>query len=186
MFKRLLSADERALAAIIEKYGPQVKSQVLKWLPDAALAQELVQDVFLELWKNREQVARLKNPTGWLYTVAKYKAIDSIRASLKRRTYRLCDNEDSCGCLAAEPGIKEEEYELLQKLLEAGLKEISERQRQALLLFSKRNQTIEEIAREMGTSSYSVKTYLARARSYLRQYLKKHWLLIFLLTISCI
>ncbi|GAB3426251.1 RNA polymerase sigma factor [Niabella aquatica] len=170
MFKKLLPADEREFAGIIKKYGPWIKRRILKWLPDAALAQELVQDVFVQLWKDREQVALLANPIGWLYTVARYKTIDKVRAEMKFRTHRLQEDETAYGVPAGDPGA-EEDTELLLKLSE-GLQQIPERQRQALLLFANRNRTIEEIAREMNITVFTVKTHLARARSHLRQYLK--------------
>ncbi len=77
------SGDERAMTEIYERYSPTVYSVALRILGDTSAAEDILQDVFMQLWRN----ADVFNPErgslpGWLAVITRNRAIDSLR---KRR-----------------------------------------------------------------------------------------------------
>jgi RNA polymerase sigma-70 factor (ECF subfamily) len=92
LMERVLQRDALALETLYDRYGRPVYSLVLRILQQPASAEEIVQDVFLQLWKNADQYQISRGPLGpWLFTVARNRALDLLR--LKREKQRR--REDS-------------------------------------------------------------------------------------------
>jgi RNA polymerase sigma-70 factor, ECF subfamily len=92
---RLAAGDERALGEIVDRLGPVVYGAALRVLGDASAAQDVAQDVFVELWCHP---GRYDPAAGTLRTylavLARHRAIDLIRGELRRiarqeRNHRL-------------------------------------------------------------------------------------------------
>ena len=77
------SGDEQAMAQIYERYSPIVYSVALRVLGDTAAAEDILQEVFMQLWRSPEvfDASRGSLP-GWLAVITRNRAIDSLR---KRR-----------------------------------------------------------------------------------------------------
>jgi RNA polymerase sigma-70 factor (ECF subfamily) len=96
LINRIVEHQQSALEALYQRYGKLVYSLVLRILQTRELAEEVTQDIFLNVWNHPETW----NPNGgrlssWLLTVARYKAIDRVRRE-QRRPDTLADplNED--------------------------------------------------------------------------------------------
>ena len=85
MAARLLAGDERALGEIFDRLGTVVYGAALRVLGDAAAAQDVAQDVFVELWGHP---GRYDPAAGSLRTylavLARHRAVDLIRGELRR------------------------------------------------------------------------------------------------------
>lgn len=77
------SGDEQAMAQLYERYSPIVYSVALRILGDTATAEDILQEVFMQLWRSPDvfDPSRGSLP-GWLAVIARNRAIDSLR---KRR-----------------------------------------------------------------------------------------------------
>jgi RNA polymerase sigma-70 factor (ECF subfamily) len=82
---RLAAGDERALAEVFDRLAPAVYRSAMRVLGDHAAAQDVVQDVFVELWR---QPGRYDPAVGALSTylsvVARHRAVDLVRSELRR------------------------------------------------------------------------------------------------------
>src|SRR5438876_12363270 len=74
------SGDEQAMAQIYERYSPIVYSVALRVLGDTAAAEDILQEVFMQLWRSPEvfDASRGSLP-GWLAVITRNRAIDSLR-----------------------------------------------------------------------------------------------------------
>lgn len=82
---RLVSGDERALRELYERYGRMIYAVAYGLLRDGQLAEECVQDVFVELWRHAERYdPRRGRLAGWLCAIARNRAIDLARARSRR------------------------------------------------------------------------------------------------------
>lgn len=83
---RLAAGDDRALEEVIDRLGPAVYGAALRIMGDNASAQDVVQDVFVELWSNP---GRYDPAAGslrtYLVVLARSRAMDAIRRELRRR-----------------------------------------------------------------------------------------------------
>ena len=92
---RLSAGDDRALAEAIDRLGPAVYGGAYRVLGDAAAAQDVVQDVFVELWSHPGRYDPAAGPLrAYLVLLARHRAVDIVRSELRRvarqeHSYRL-------------------------------------------------------------------------------------------------
>jgi RNA polymerase sigma-70 factor (ECF subfamily) len=77
------SGDQNAMASLYDRYSPVVYSVALRVLGDTAAAEDIQQDVFLQLWRNPGAFDASRGNLGaWLAVITRNRAIDALR---KRR-----------------------------------------------------------------------------------------------------
>jgi RNA polymerase sigma-70 factor (ECF subfamily) len=92
---RLGAGDDRALSEAFDRLGPAVYAGALRVLGDAAAAQDVVQDVFVELWSHPGRYDPGAAPLrAYLVLLARHRAVDVVRSELRRaarqeNSYRL-------------------------------------------------------------------------------------------------
>ncbi len=62
---RLAAGDDHALAEVFDRFGAAVYGAALRISGDATSAQDVVQDVFVELWRNPDRYDSSAGPLGW-------------------------------------------------------------------------------------------------------------------------
>ncbi len=89
LLQRLLHSDVSAFEEIYERHSRIVYSLVLRILRQGATAEEVVQDVFLQLWRNSSQYDAHRGPfVPWLLTLARNRALDQLRLKGERQRRR--------------------------------------------------------------------------------------------------
>jgi RNA polymerase sigma-70 factor, ECF subfamily len=74
------SGDESAMAALYDRYSSLVYSVALRVLGDTGVAEDILQEVFMQLWRNPGRFdASRGNLAPWLAVIARNRAIDSLR-----------------------------------------------------------------------------------------------------------
>ncbi len=82
---RLAAGDDRALAEVFDEFGPAVHATALQILGDPASAQDVVQDVFVDLWCRPQRFDEtLGSLRTWLTLCARHRALDVVRSELRR------------------------------------------------------------------------------------------------------
>lgn len=77
---RIRSGDEDALAALHDRYGQVVYSVALRVLGDTTQAEDILQEIFLQLWRNPQSFDSNRGSLGaWLAVIARHRAIDHLR-----------------------------------------------------------------------------------------------------------
>lgn len=80
LLDRVRRGDEQAMATLYDRYSKVVYSVALRVLRDPASAEDILQDVFLGLWRRPQTfVAARGSLGGWLAVVARNRAIDTLR-----------------------------------------------------------------------------------------------------------
>ncbi len=74
------SADQGAMAALYDRYSSIVYSVALRVLQDTGAAEDVLQDVFMQLWRNPGAFdASRGHMAAWLAVIARHRAIDALR-----------------------------------------------------------------------------------------------------------
>jgi RNA polymerase sigma-70 factor (ECF subfamily) len=74
------SGDEQAMAQLYERYSPIVYSVALRVLSDTGAAEDILQEVFMQLWRNPDVFDATRGSLpGWLAVITRNRAIDSLR-----------------------------------------------------------------------------------------------------------
>jgi len=76
---RQASADEKALDVLIKRYTSHIYNFIFHYLGDAGDAEDVVQEVFVKVWKNLKKFDSSKKFKTWLFTIAKNTAVDFLR-----------------------------------------------------------------------------------------------------------
>ncbi|AFL84025.1 RNA polymerase sigma factor, sigma-70 family [Belliella baltica DSM 15883] len=134
------------------------------WVKDRDIANDVLQQVFEKAWRQKNDLQKMDNPTGWMVRSLKNEALQHFRANKKLEP--LGDQEFE----VETPEYKENTSEKL-KLVFNFLEKLPEKQREVFQLREVEGLTYEEIAEYLEVSLDQVKVNLHRARKSLREYL---------------
>ncbi len=80
LVKAIGSGDQSAMAALYDRYSSIVYSVALRVLQDTGAAEDVLQDIFMQLWRNPGAFdANRGNMAAWLAVIARHRAIDTLR-----------------------------------------------------------------------------------------------------------
>jgi len=158
---RIRAGDQQAMSELYDRYAKVVYAVSLRVLQDAAAAEDVLQDVFLQLWRNPDAFdASRGSLAAWLAVISRHRAIDRLR---KRRPE--VDIEDCV--IAGGPDLRDEtERALVIEKVRVVLAEMNPDQRKVLELAFFQGLTHTEIAEKTGEPLGTIKT---RIRSGLQQ-----------------
>jgi RNA polymerase sigma-70 factor, ECF subfamily len=145
----------------IEAHKAMVFSIAWHFLRDRAAAEELAQDVFLELYRHWNEMKSAEHIVFWLRKVASNRCIDAVR---RGKLHRMTSLEQS-----AEPTALERVQDpLLSAYLERMVASLPEKQRILVVLRYQEGMQPEEIATVLEMNVSTVKTQISRALELLR------------------
>jgi RNA polymerase sigma-70 factor (ECF subfamily) len=171
-------AEARAALAfrqLFEHHFAEIFRFVYRYVQSSDVAQDLVHEAFLRLWRQRDQVD-LAGPTArsYLYTIARYQALSYLRhrrVELRwQRQYSEPILTDGGAVLATDPDQEFAANETAAAILRA-VEALPRRQREVLLLRWQRHASYDEIANALGISPKTVAIHLGRAFQRLRELL---------------
>jgi len=178
---RVKRGDRRAFEALVVKYKQPVANLIYRTLPDATEAEDLTQNVFIQVYKSRERYEVSARFTTWLFTIARNLCLNEIRRrsrhpaeSLELKHPEHDDQplrqfEDVRTCAPPDSVLHSE----LEEKIRAALTDLPENQRTAILLF-REDLAYEEIARILDCSLSATKSLIHRGRETLRARLKPY------------
>ena len=168
----VVDGDGSALEALYDRHGRAAYALARRVLNDDQLAQDVVQEVFLAVWRDarRYDPSRGTFPT-WLLTMTHHRAVDSVRREENLRKRRA--PADALDLTAAtEPGTDEAAWETVRRdHVRAALADLPESQREALGLAYYGGYTQREIAMLTGSPLGTVKTRMLTGMKRLREVL---------------
>jgi RNA polymerase sigma-70 factor (ECF subfamily) len=98
---RIQAEDADALSQLYDRYNGIVKALILRIIHDETSADDLFQEVFIEIWNQAKNFSADKGkPLGWMITLTRRRAIDALR---KRQAYACCRRTFPSRARAATP-----------------------------------------------------------------------------------
>jgi RNA polymerase sigma-70 factor (ECF subfamily) len=165
--------DAGALEALYDRYGRPAYSLARRILTEETLAQDVVQEVFLSLWRNAGRFDAGRGTVAtYLLSMTHHRAVDVVRREENLRRWRTSDEG-----LELEPDPKarvEDEVEASERRAEvrAALSVLPPAQREALLLAYFGGYTQREVAALMGVPLGTVKTRMAAGMRKMKEALQ--------------
>ena len=180
---RVKEGDLSAYETLIDKFKQPVMNLVYRLIHDIDEAEDIAQNVFIQIWKTRNRYEPNSKFTTWLFTIARNMSLNEIR----RRTRHPADSldephpendnhprhviEDYSSPIPAEAALNGE----LHARIEEAIRDLPEKQRVALLLCRDGGVTYDEIAQVLGGISLTaVKSIIFRGRAVLKGRLKPY------------
>lgn len=167
LIRRVAQGDESALSGLYDRYGGLVYSVAYRVLNDVGAAEEILQDIFYQLWRTASNYDASRGKLGaWLLVSARNRAIDRLR----RREPGEATTEAIPASLNLESSVAR--GELIAKVKSA-CDILPTPQRETLELAYFEGMTHSEIAKRTGEPLGTVKTRLRTALQTLRQALNR-------------
>ena len=179
---RAKRGDMVAFAELVDKYKQPVTNLIGRMLKDATEAEDLAQNVFLQVYKSAHRYRVSAKFSTWLFTIARNLCLNEIR----RRSRHPAESLDAPHPEHDDQPLHQFEdketslppdallhHELEQKI-EQALAALPEHQRTAILLCRHDDLSYEEIADVLGCSLSATKSLIHRGRETLKQMLKPY------------
>ena len=163
------SRSEPAFAELVRRHVDFVYSAALRMVRDAHLAEDVTQKTFVALAQNARQLADRPVLSGWLHRTAQNLAANTVRSEVRRRA-REQEAAAMNELLAAEPDAV---WEKIAPQLDTALGELSEPDRDALLLRYFERKSAREMAQTLGTTEDAAQKRVSRAVERLREFFSK-------------
>ena len=165
--------DAGALEALYERYGRPAYSLARRILTEETLAQDVVQEVFLSLWRDARRFDAGRGTVAtYLLSMTHHRAVDAVRREENLRRWRTSDAGLE---LEADPKVRVEDEVLTSERraeVRAALKELPAAQREALLLAYFGGYTQREVAALVGVPLGTVKTRMAAGMRKMKEALQ--------------
>jgi RNA polymerase sigma-70 factor (ECF subfamily) len=164
LMERIRIHDQMAMAEVFDRYGGLVYSVALRVLKEPAQAEDVMQEIFFQLWKGAGSYAEGRGSLGaWLAVVARNRAIDSLR----RR--KPTDSVDDVVLPAKTDLSSEIEQNLMIEKVRSVMKELPPEQQRMVELAFFEGMSHSEIAAKTGDALGTVKTRIRSALMSLRK-----------------
>jgi RNA polymerase sigma-70 factor, ECF subfamily len=161
LVRLIAQGDKDAMRILFARHNVRVFRFLLRFVGDDATAEDLVNEVFIDVWRNAGQFEVRSKVLTWILAIARYKALGALR----KRSHVALD-DDTCNAIedpADDPEIVVQKAER-GALLQECLKRLSVAHREVLDLVYYHEQSIDEVAHMIGVPHSTVKTRVFYAR----------------------
>lgn len=168
---RLRNDDIDAFNILYWEYHAAVYANALKLIKDPAIAEDIVQEVFVTLWGKRHAIDPDQDIAGWLFVVSHHKTIDQLKRKLKQALVQKnlsISREDHS--IIVNTDLKEEQLSAIEQAMD----QLSPQKRKVFELCKVQGRTYKKAAEELHISKYTVKEYLSEAIVSIKKYIGEH------------
>ena len=166
----LARGDDGALGELYDRFGAVAYGLAIRIVRDAALAEDVVQEAFLTVWRTASRfVAERAKARTWILTLVHRRAVDLVRHEQSRRAEPLKDIPEAGGRTADE----EAWLRLERARVQEALKLLPDQQREAIELAYYGGFTQSELADRLGEPLGTVKSRMFTGLSRLRELLEE-------------
>lgn len=175
----LKNGDEKAFERLMDKYYSMLYNFCFGYLHNGDWTKEVLQDVFLWVWENRDKLELQKSIQAFLFSITRNKCLDFIRhrkvvlqferdliashARMELNYHALLDN-----------GLDILLTQELDEAIKKAIDHLPDKARQVFLLSRNKGLKYREIAEELEVSEKTVEAHMRKALSKIRTYLNTH------------
>jgi RNA polymerase sigma-70 factor (ECF subfamily) len=167
----IAGGDRTAMHTLYSRHNVRVYRFILRMVRDTATAEDLVSQVFLDVWRTAGQFEGRAQVSTWLLSIARFKALTALR----QRQHEDIDQDD---VLEIADGADTPETALdrsrTNAILRACVAKLSAAHREIINLVYYHEKSVEEVGRIIGIPQSTVKTRMFYARKQLAELLKSH------------
>jgi RNA polymerase sigma-70 factor, ECF subfamily len=166
---RIAQGDRLAMQVLFARHHVRVYRFVLRLVRNEAAAEDLISEVFLDVWRQADRFEGRSTASTWLLAIARFKALSSMR----RKPDEELDEETAA---TIEDTSDDPEISLQKKdksaVLRGCLGQLSREHREVIDLVYYHEKSVEEVAEIVGIPEATVKTRMFYARKKLSELLK--------------
>lgn len=167
----IAEGNEEAFASFFHQYIGILKPFVFSFTKSDAVADELVQDIFIRVWLSRSKLPEITAPKAWLFKVASNECFRYLRKQVvenKTSSQLAAEYND-----ATDPTNDYISVQEIKKLVAEAVNNLSPQRRRIYQLSREKGLKIEEIATELQLSPNTVKNVLVTTAKLVSEHLEK-------------
>ena len=169
LISRIATGDPLAMQVLFARHQVRVYRFLLRLLGNQSVAEDLVSEVFLDVWRQADRFEGRSAVSTWLLAIARFKALSAMRRKPEQEL-----DEETAGAIedtSDDPEVavqKKDKSAALRKCLQA----LSPEHREVIDLVYYHEKSVEEVAEIVGIPEATVKTRMFYARKRLSELLK--------------
>ena len=150
------------------KYFPTIFRLAFKYLGNAQDAEDIMQEVYLRLWNNRDSLPQIDNMEAYLVTILKHMLVDSLRNAHSSITL-LPDDESKHPPIISDDDVgqkleKQEEAEIVMDMI----RKLPDKERKIVEMRTLEDKSYKEIETQTGLSQPYIRKIISRSREKLK------------------
>ena len=166
---RIAKGDRLAMQVLFARHHVRVYRFVLRLVGNQSVAEDLISEVFLDIWRQADRFEGRSAVSTWMLAIARFKALSALRKkpeeALDEETAAAIEDPEDNPEVAMQ---KKDKSQVLRKCLEA----LSPEHREIIDLVYYHEKSVEEVAEIVGIPENTVKTRMFYARKKLAELLK--------------
>ena len=172
LFLRISAGDELAFRRLFDLYRQRLFSFAWQLCHSAVEAEEVVQDVFLRLWEQREKLTEVTMPRRYIYTMTRNRTFDILG--------KIARNEQMIQQMWANMRQSDNDTEHLlyaeesRKLIQQAVSQLSEKKQMVFTLSRQEGLSHQDIAARLGLSIQTVKNIMTEVLKHIQYFLSQH------------
>jgi RNA polymerase sigma-70 factor (family 1) len=177
LFARVAQGDEEAFNTLFHAYVPRLHTLIMKVTRSEGVAKDIIQEVFLYLWIDRESLANIEVPQNWIFKIAYNRSYSwlSRQFSRNRKYNEFIQQNPTEGDDSLEQTVTLHET---ARLIREATALLPEQARRIFQLSRETGLKAAEVADQLEISVQTVRNSLVRSVKFVKEYLSQHGILL--------
>ncbi|MBS4012298.1 MAG: RNA polymerase sigma-70 factor [Bacteroidetes bacterium] len=167
--------DKQSFQVVFNEYYTSLCRFAVSFLGDNDSAEEIVQQVFVNLWEKRNTIDQDKSVKTYLFTSVKNRSLNYIRDNKKYRSYYLDFELEMEIPVEGKDVVSESD---LNNQINRALDKLPDKCREVFMLCRFEDMKYKEVAEKLGISQKTVEAQMSKALKILREELKDYFVLL--------
>lgn len=168
LIKKMAEGDMNSFDCIYWKYYKAVHRNIIKLVQDKDSAEDILQDVFLSLWENREKIDAARSLAGWLFVTSYNRSMTFLKRRLREKITTVMPEQDSVEITIGQPLA-----EIQLNELEKAIGSLSPQKQKVFYMCKLKGLSYAETADLLKISRHTVKEYLTESFQFIKERMKK-------------
>lgn len=185
LFVRIAAGNEEAFKQLFVSYSHLLHPFITKLVKDELVSEEMIQQVFLKIWLNRDKLNTIDHPKAYIFRMAANECFAYLRRNVMVRKHldkiEQKETEEPVSNTDSQIAFSE-----IKKLVHEAFERLPPQQQRIFYLSRQQHLTIPDIAARLNISPVTVKNSLVKSLKTMRTHLKKegYYLPLFLISLN--
>ncbi len=172
ILQKIRRGDQASFGLLYAQYFDMLAGEIFFILKDRTRTEEVIQDVFCKIWRDRDKLETISNFEGYLRVLSRNGALNVLKSDLRRRKTEQNYYQEQVNMSVDyhEVDLQKEHY----RLLDLAIEKLPAQQKKVYQLSRFERMKYVEIAKQLNLSKESVKSYLKIATVTIKKHLAYH------------
>lgn len=174
LLREVSAGNQDAFRYLFNTYRKKLYTYIIKISESKEVAEDMVNDVFLKIWENREKLAQIDNLNAYIYRMAHNRAYTALRRMAKETLLiaALQQEKQITDIFEVENRVIQRE---VKELIQSAVNKLTPQQKLVFLLSREEGLKHDEIAKKLNISGSTVKNHLVAALRFLREEIRQSY-----------